>query len=420
MKLLLQSIKVYDKSSSHHLKTLDVLIVDGQIHQIADKISVEKDFEVFQSKNAGISPSWIDMNMHIYEPGLEYREDFKSGLNAAENAGYGFVCIMPNTNPTIDNNTQVEFVKNASNHNIVKTLPLGAVSHHIEGKDLAEIYDMQKSGAVAFTDGSKAILNAGLMERALLYVKKFDGLVYSNPDNTDISAGAQMNEGINSTILGMEGAPMLAEELMVARDLFLLEHTNSKLHFVSISTKKSVELIRTAKSKGLQVSAGVNVANIYFNDSELLNYDTNFKVKPHLRTPEDLNALLEGLKDGTIDVINSGHKPLHIDEKKVEFENAEFGMSTIDCAFAAARTATQKVLNEEQLVEKFTNAYEILGKQKSTLEKNNQANFTIFDFENENEFTVKDILSKGKNTPFVEHNLKGRALAVINNTKTIL
>lgn len=420
MKLLLQNIKVYDKSSKHHLETVDILIVDGSIKEIAKKITADKEYQVFKSENAAVSPTWLDMNMHIYEPGLEYRENFKSGLNAAEKAGYGFVCIMPNTNPPIDNNTQVEFVKNISQNNLCKTLPLGAISHHIDGKDLAEIYDMQKSGAIAYTDGSKAILNAGLMERALLYVKKFNGIVYSNPDNTDISLGAQMNEGVNSTVLGMEGAPKLAEELMVARDLFLLEHTDSKLHFINVSTKKSVDLIKAAKAKGLKVSAGVNVANLFFDDSEILNYDTNFKVLPHLRTKDDIDALLQGLKDGTIDVINSGHKPLHQDEKKVEFENAEFGMSTIDCTFAVARTATQIVLSDEQLLEKFTNAYQILGKAKSTIEANQNANLTIFDLEEESVFTIDKVLSKGKNNPFIGKSLKGKALGIINQTKTNL
>ena len=418
MKLLLKSITIFDQKSKHHLKTLDVLIIDGVVQEIAEAIKTDEDYTVFEQKGSCISPTWLDLNMHIFEPGLEYREDFKSGLNAAEKAGYGFVGIMPNTNPPIDSNTQVQFVRNASRDSLCQSLALGAISHHLEGKDLAEIYDMQKSGAVAFTDGSKAILNAGLMERALLYVKKFNGVVFSHPDNTDISAGAQMNEGVNSTALGMEGAPKLAEDLMIARDLFLLEHTNSKLHFVNVSTQKSIELIKAAKAKGLHLTVGVNVANLFFDDSEILNYDTNFKVKPHLRTKEDVKALLKALKDDVIDVINSGHTPLHLDEKKVEFENAEFGMSTIDCTFAAARTATQNVLSEEKLLEKFAKGFEILGIPRPIVTEKEQAHFTVFNLDTEKEFSLADIFSKGKNNPFVGQKLKGKAIGIINQTKT--
>ncbi len=418
MKLLLKSITIFDQKSKHHLKTLDVLIIDGVVQEIAEAIKTDEDYTVFEQKGSCISPTWLDLNMHIFEPGLEYREDFKSGLNAAEKAGYGFVGIMPNTNPPIDSNTQVQFVRNASRDSLCQSLALGAISHHLEGKDLAEIYDMQKSGAVAFTDGSKAILNAGLMERALLYVKKFNGVVFSHPDNTDISAGAQMNEGVNSTALGMEGAPKLAEDLMIARDLFLLEHTNSKLHFVNVSTQKSIELIKAAKAKGLHLTVGVNVANLFFDDSEILNYDTNFKVKPHLRTKEDVKALLKDLKDDVIDVINSGHTPLHLDEKKVEFENAEFGMSTIDCTFAAARTATQNVLSEEKLLEKFAKGFEILGIPRPIVAEKEQAHFTVFNLDTEKEFSLADIFSKGKNNPFVGQKLKGKAIGIINQTKT--
>jgi len=418
MKLLLKSVKVFDKNSSHHLQVCDILIEEGKVKEIAPLIEAKKDFTIFHQENIGISPAWLDMNMHIFEPGLEYREDFKSGLKAAENGGYGYVAVLPNTNPPIDSNTQVDFVINSSRTSMCKTLALGAISHQIKGKDLAEIYDMHKSGAVAFTDGNKAILDAGLMERALLYVKKINGTVYSNPDNTDVSLSAQMNEGVNSTVLGLEGAPKLAEELMVNRDLYLLEHTGSSLHFVTISTKKSVDLIRKAKAKGLNVTAGVNVANLYFNDKQLLEYDTNFKVKPHLRLEEDITALLEALKDGTIDVINSGHTPLHLDEKKVEFENAEFGMSTIDCVFAAARTATKDVLSEEELIEKFTNGYDILGQDKTGVKEGEKACFSIFNLENENVFTTKDVLSKGKNNPFIGEKLIGKAIGIITPNKT--
>lgn len=420
MKLLLQNVKIFDSASPHHLEILDVLTEAGVITKIANKIKPEKDFKLFQAKDACVSPVWLETNMQIFEPGLEYREDFNSGLSAAAKAGFGSVCIMPNTNPPIDTNTQVAFIKNSSKNHICQALPYGAISQGLRGEDLAEIYDMQQNGAVAFTDGSKAVLNAGLMERALWYVKKFNGLVLSNPDNTDLSFGSQMNEGVNSTILGMQGAPSLAEEIMVARDLFLLEHTDSRLHFINISTKKSVDLIKEAKAKGLKVTAGVNVYNLFFDDSELLDFDTNFKVKPHLRSKEDVKALFAGLKNGTIDVISSGHLPLHEDEKKVEFENAEFGMSTIDSFFGAARKATEKVLSEEQLLEKILNAYKIMGIKAPIISEGAQAKLTLFNSKETYIFEKTDIRSKGKNNPFVGQQLKGRVYGIVQHKKTNL
>ncbi|MFT6012867.1 MAG: dihydroorotase, partial [Chitinophagales bacterium] len=333
-------------------------------------------------------------------------------------AGFSKLCLMPNTFPPMDNSTQLAFAQQAGKQSMVDVLSLGAISQGLKGKDIAEIYDMYQHGAIAFTDGSHAILDAGLMERALWYVKKFDGLVMSNPDNEDISLKGQMNEGVNSTLLGLEGVPKLAEELMVSRDLYLLEHTNSRLHFTNISTKKSVDLIRKAKKKGLHVSASVNVANLMFDDSEVLSYDTNFKVKPHLREQEDVQALLKGLADNTIDLIASGHTPLHIDEKKVEFENAEFGMSTIDCTFQASRTVTCEILDEEQLIDKFLKGYELLNQNRPSLAVGEKADYTVFQMDGTSKFQVTDIHSKGKNNPFVGKELMGAVIGVIKGNKT--
>ena len=417
MKLLLKSVTIIDTQSKYHGKTVDVLIENGKISEISKQITDDK-AKIVDAKGCSLSPSWIDMNTCIYEPGFEYREDFESGLNAAACAGYGAVCIMPNTFPVVDNKTQVEFVKNAGIGKLTNTYALGAVSQETKGIDLAEIYDMHTSGAVAFCDGNKAIQSAGLMERALLYVKKFNGLVYSFPYNESISGHGQMNESIVSTRLGLHASPKLAEEIMVARDLYLLEYTQSRLHFVQVSTKKSVELIKKAKKDGLNVTAGVNVANLYFDDEKLLDYDTNFKVKPHLRNKEDVKALLQGLKDGTIDVINSGHNPLHEDEKKVEFENAKFGASTIDCSFTAAQKATEKYLTEQELIDKFTNGYKILNIEKPTIKKDSEAHFTLYNWNKTTKFTKEKVLSKGKNNPFVGEEFNSTVLGVINKNKT--
>lgn len=341
-----------------------------------------------------------------------------SGLKAAVNGGYTQVAIMPNTNPVIDTKGQVAYLKSLANNNIVSITPVGAISKDCKGKDLAEIYDMQSEGIFCFSDGYKSISNSGLMERALLYVKKFDGVVMNHSDVKNISNNGLMNEGILSTKLGLQASNKLAEELMVARDIFLVEHCESKLHFINISTANSVKQIREAKKKGLKITAAVNAYNLLLDDSFLENYDTNFKVNPHLRTKEDIKALLEGLKDGTIDVISSGHNPKHIDEKKVEFENAEFGVSALDSAFAVARKATEKTLSIEELIEKLClNPSEVLRLKTSIIKEGKKANITIFDAEKEFVFKEENIQSKSKSTPFIGMQLKGKIIAVFNNKK---
>jgi dihydroorotase len=420
MKLLLKSIKIFDKTSKYHLKKMDIFIESGEIREIGINILPDNHTKVFKEQGACVSTAWMDSNFHIFEPGYEYREDFNSGLNAAEKGGFSNLCLMPNTIPPIDNSAQLAFAQKSSKHSLVDVFCLGAVSQGTGGKDIAEIYDMHHHGAVGFTDGIKPIHDAGLMERALWYVKKFDGVVLSQPNQDDLAGKGQMNEGLNSTKLGLEGVPKLAEELMVSRDLYLLEHTQSRLHFINISTKKSVDLIRSAKKKGLNVTAGVNVANLFFEDSELLDYDTNFKVTPHLREKEDISALLKGLADGTIDVISSGHLPLHLDEKKLEFDHSAFGMSTIDCAFRAARKATEKALNEDELVEKLTNAYGIFKQNKPLIQVGNKVDLTLFSMQGDEVFTKEEVYSKGKNNPFVGRNLLGKVFGIIKGNKTNL
>lgn len=416
--MLLKSIKIFDKQSKYHLQIVDILIESGVVKEIGTQLKVPSKVKEFQKDSWCISPSWVDANFHVFEPGNEYREDFNSGLQAAARAGFGYLAVMPNTNPPVDNSSRLAFAQQAVKSMLSDIVQLGAVSQGISGKDIAELYDMYQHGAIAFTDGSESIQDAGLMERALWYVKKFDGLIMNSPDDKNISLKGQMNEGVNSTRLGLSAAPKLAEELTVARDLYLLEHTGSRLHFTALSTAQSVELVRKAKKKGLKVTAGVNVANLFFKDEELLTYDTNFKVKPHLRELEDVKALLKGLKDGTIDVINSGHTPLHQDEKKVEFDHAEFGMSTIDCTFEAARTATNKVLSEEELIEKFTNAYSILTMPRPKIEVGQKADFTLFNLDSKSVFKEEDILSRGKNNPFIDNDLQGLVYGLIKGSKT--
>lgn len=417
MSHLIKNVQIIDENSSFHLEKRDILIENGVIHKISKSIPTQ-DHKVIEGNDLSVSVGFTDLNCHIYQPGFEYREDMKSGLAAAVNGGFTTVSIMPNTEPVIDTKGQVAYLKSLAHNNIVNVIPIGAISKDCKGKDLAEIYDMQSENIFCFSDGHKSIGDAGMMERALLYVKKFDGVVMNHPDLDNISHGGLMNEGILSTKLGLQASPKLAEELMVARDIYLAEHCDSRIHFINVSTSNSVKQIREAKKKGLKVTAAVNAYNLLLDDSYLKEYDTNFKVNPHLRTPEDIKALIKGLKDRTIDVISSGHNPKHSDEKKVEFENADFGISALDTAFAVARKATEKHISVEELILKLTiNPRKILNLDNPEIKVGEKANLVVFNAEKDIVFEEKDLKSKSKNTPFINMKLKGEIIAVFNNKK---
>src|SRR6185503_11165239 len=316
MNLLIKSATIIDPNSTFNKKIADVLIEKGIITQIASEI--EADAEVFEAEGAYLSPGFFDLNCNIGEPGLETKEDIYTGTRAAAAGGFTGIALMPNTIPPVHSKAEIEYIVNRSKKNLVDIYPLGAISYKREGKDLAEMYDMYLSGAKAFTDGNRPVQDAGLMERALLYTQAFNGLVFSYPEDTAIAGKAKVNEGEVSTLLGMKGIPPLAEELMIARDLYLAEYTGSRIHFSTISTMRSVELIREAKRKGIEVTCDVAAYHLVLTDEALLGFDSLYKVKPPLRTRDDVDALLAGLRDGTIDAIVSQHTPHEVEFKDVE------------------------------------------------------------------------------------------------------
>ena len=337
MNLLIKSATISDPGSPFNQQVADVLIEKGQITKIAPNIN--SDAESFDARGKYLSPGFFDLNCNIGELGLETKEDLQTGTQAAASGGFTGVALMPNTQPPVHSKAEIEYLMNRAKNNLVDVYPLGTISYKREGKDLAEMYDMYQSGAKAFTDGNRPVQDAGLMERALLYTKGFDALVLSYPEDTAIAGKAKVHEGEVSTLLGMKGIPSLAEELMVARDLYLAEYTGSRIHFSTISTERSVELIREAKKKGLQVTCDVAVHHLLLTDEALMGFDSQYKVKPPLRTQKDVKALLKGLKDGTIDAIVSQHTPHEVEFKNVEFEVAEYGMIGLQTAFATALEA---------------------------------------------------------------------------------
>ncbi|WP_295718018.1 dihydroorotase [Mucilaginibacter sp.] len=415
MNLLIKSATILDPGSPFHQQVADILIENGVITRIGDDI--EADAELVEAEGKYVSPGFFDLNCNIGELGLETKEDMRTGTQAAAAGGFTGVAMMPNTVPPVHSKAEIEYLLNRAKGNLVDVYPLGTISHKREGKDLAEMYDMYLSGAKAFTDGNRPVQDAGLMERALLYAQGFDALVFSYPEDTAIAGKAKVNEGEISTLLGMKGIPSLAEELMIARDLYLAEYTVSKIHFSTISTVRSVELIREAKRKGLEVTCDVAAHHLVLTDEALLGFDSQYKVKPPLRTKDDVKALIKGLKDGTIDAIVSQHTPHEIEFKDVEFEVAEYGITGFQTTLALA---LQSGLPVELLVEKLSiNPREILGVEVAVIAEGEKANIVLFDVDATWEYNSKSNLSKSKNSPFMGQNLKGKVLLTYNNQQLL-
>jgi len=413
MNLLIKSASVIDPNSPFNKQVADILIEGGRISKIGTELSA--DAEVFDAAGKSVSPGFFDLSSNIGELGFETKEDIKTGTRAAAAGGFTGLALMPNTNPPVHSKAEVEYLVNKAARSLVDIYPLGTISYKREGKDMAEMYDMFLSGARAFTDGNKPVQDAGLMERALLYAHGFGALIFSYPEDTAIAGKAKMNEGNMSTILGMKGIPALAEELMVARDLYLSEYTGSPIHFSTISTERSVELIREAKRKGIQVTCDVAAHHLVLTDEAVAGFDSLYKVKPPLRTQKDIDALIAGLTDGTIDAIVSQHTPHEVEFKNVEFEIAEYGIIGYQTAFPLA---IQAGLPVELIIEKLAiNPRRIMKLAVPAIAEGQAANLIVFDAAAEWEYTRTNNYSKSYNSPFIGQNLKGRVLLTCNNSQ---
>lgn len=416
MNVLIKSATIVDPKSDFHNQTLDILIEKGTIAKIAKDIANPKNIKEINLENLHVSQGWFDSSVCFGEPGFEERETIEIGLKTAAHSGFTAVAVNANTNPVIDTNADISFLKGKANGNAVKLYPIGALTKSSQGEDLAELYDMKNAGAVAFYDYQKPISNPNLMKLALLYVSNFDGLVMSFPQESKISGLGVMNENRTSTSLGLKGNPALAEELQISRDLFLLEYTGGKLHIPTLSTAKSVDLIRKAKQNKLNVSCSVAIHNLLFTDEDLSTFNTNFKVLPPLRSQSDIDALIEGLKDGTIDMVTSDHNPMDIEHKKVEFDFAKYGTIGLETAFGAL----QNCLTIKKTIELLTKGKERFGINSTTINVGNKADLTLFNPNVSYKFTKEQILSTSKNSIFENFQLKGKAYGIIANDQVIL
>jgi dihydroorotase len=421
MNFFIRSARIIDPTSKHHLQTRDIVIERGIIAQIGSKLKNENGYKEAAATNLCVSPGWVDLFSYFADPGYEHKEDISSGIRAAASGGFTTVCVMPNTKPALHSKSEIEYVVNKSKGSIVEVKPIGAVSRNCEGSDITEIYDMHNAGAVAFSDGINSSLSAGLMLRSLLYVKPFNGLVISHPDEHSIRNGGLVNEGITSTMMGVPGIPAISEDLIVMRDLYLAEYTGSRVHFAFVSSPGALEQIRKAKAKGLKVTCSVSPYNLLLEDEAASGFDTNYKVLPPLKTKNEIKALLKALQDDTIDTISSMHIPQDIESKKVEFDYAEFGMLGLETAYAAVNTASGKKLSDEKIIEKLAIApRKILNQPVPSIEKDAAANLTLFDNASEWVFTEKSIQSKSKNSPFIGMRFTGKVIGTVNNNQTHL
>jgi dihydroorotase len=416
MNILLKSTIIIDKSSKHHLKKRDVLIENGTISTIAASISNTKKYKEVKLPNLHISQGWFDSSVSFGEPGYEERETIKNGLRTAANSGYTHVAVNTNTNPVTDNKSTIKFLKSEATNTPVSLHPIGALTSKSEGVNLAELFDMKNEGAVSFYDYKKPIKNPNLLKIALQYSQTFDGLVQSFPFEKSIAQKGMVNEDINSTKLGLKGIPCLAEELQIIRDLYILEYTGGKLHIPTISTKKSVSLIKEAKRKGLNVTCSVAISNLVLTDKVLDSFNSNFKLLPPLRTQKDIKALLKGLKNGTIDAITSDHNPIDIENKKIEFDHALYGSIGLESCYGALNN----ILDLETSIDLLTGLKKEFSIESYSLEKGSKADITLFNPDTEWTFTEKDIYSSSKNAALLDNTLKGKVYGVFANNKLVL
>lgn len=416
MKIIIRGAKIIDSKSPFHNQTLDILIVDGFIKKIGKSLPNSENADEIKLDNLHVSQGWFDSSVSFGEPGYEDRETIENGLNTASKSGFTAIALQPNSFPIIDNQSQVNFVLNKAHGFATQLFPIGALTKESEGKDMAELYDMKKAGAIAFGDYNRSLDNANLLKIALQYVQDFDGLVIAFAQDEKIKGNGVANEGIVSTQLGLKGIPNLAEELQIARNLFLLEYTGGKLHIPTISTAKSMQLIKEAKAKGLNVTCSVAVHHLVLTDSTLEGFDTRYNVSPPLRTETDRKALLKGIKDGTIDMITSDHNPIDIEHKKMEFDTAKNGTIGLESAFGALMT----VIPLETIIEKLTAGKAVFSIDSNSIDEGLKANLTLFNPETKSIFTKSNILSKSKNSAFLGMEIKGKVYGIVNQRKIIL
>jgi len=415
MKVLLRSARLIHKSSSFHKKEIDLLIEDGKISKIsaANSLSAD-DARLIDAQGKLLSLGWFDMQAHFSDPGEEHKEDLNTGAEAAIAGGFTEVALLPNTSPVVQSKSDIRYLSEAMDKPI-RLHPIAAVTRDAKGEELTEMIDLYHAGAVAFSDGLHALWHTQVMLKALQYMQKMDSLLINRPEDQYLTQYGDMHEGIQSTMLGMKGIPVLSESLSIERDLHLLEYVSElsvgappRLHFSNISSKAGIEMIRAAKQKGLSVSCDVAAHQLIFTDEDLADFDTNLRVNPPLRTEEDRLALISGVLDGTVDAIVSSHQPQDEESKKCEFNLAAFGMTGLQTVLPIVSSVFSEDELYDYVLEKLTVSPRILLGLEAHLEEGADANLCLFDLDSLWTLDSQSNRSKSKNSPFWQKELKAK------------
>ncbi|MCX7746818.1 MAG: dihydroorotase [Clostridia bacterium] len=422
MKILIKNGHVID------LKTkldgvYDILIEGGKVVEIGNNLELSNG-DVIDANGKYVLPGFVDAHCHLRDPGFEYKEDIETGTKSAAMGGFTSIACMPNTNPVIDNEAIVKYIfSKAKQDGVVNVFPIGAISKGQKGEELSEIGEMKFAGVVAISDDGRPVKSASLMKKALQYASMFDMTVISHCEDLELAEDGVMNEGYQSTVMGLRGIPSAAEEIMVARDLILAEYTKTPIHIAHVSTELSVDLIRNAKKRGVKVTAETCPHYFSLTEEACEGFNTLAKVNPPLRSQKDVEAIIEGLKDGTVDIIATDHAPHHRDEKNCEFYSAANGMVGFETALSLAVTYLIKPghLSLPQLVEKMcVNPSKILGLNKGLIEVGKSADITIIDIHDEYTVDVNKFMSKSKNSPFNGFRLTGTVCYTIVEGKVVV
>ncbi len=412
-------MKRIEIQNATHFSTKEKITLYIENGVFVDALS-EKADEVIDAEGLTVMPGLVDMHCHLREPGFEYREDIKTGTLSAAKGGFSSVCCMPNTKPVCDNAAVVEgILRKAELVGSANVFPIGAASKGLEGKEIAEMGLMKEAGIVAVSDDGKPIATANLLKKVLEYASDFDLPVLNHCEDLTIGEGA-MNDGAVATSLGLRGIPAIAEEIMISRDILTAEYLDMPIHICHVSTARGIDLIRQAKKRGVKVTCETCPHYFSLTEDKCVNYDSNFKMNPPLRTEADRKAVIEGLKDGTIDCIVTDHAPHHVDEKDIEFSLANNGIIGFETAFAVGYTYLVKpgYLTLAEMVEKMTiNPSKILRLGRGTLDRGVPADLTLVDLKQEFVYTKEEILSKSTNSPYIGESLQGRVKVTITGGK---
>jgi len=415
MGILIKGGRVIDPAQGMD-READVLVGDGRVEEIGRGLAAGRHL-VIDATGCLVCPGLVDMHVHLRDPGQTHKEDLASGTLAAVRGGVTSVACMANTEPPIDHPTVLEYVRSRAKHiGKARVYPVAAVTKGLRGEELAPIGSLVAAGAVALSDDGRPVMSAGLMKRAMEYARMFGVPIISHCEDLTLSEGGVVNEGPTATLLGLKGIPSVAEEVMVARDLLLAEATGVHLHIAHVSTAGSVRLLREAKRRGVRVTAEVTPHHLALTEEALLGYDSHCKVNPPLRSRADIEALLEGLQDGTIDAIATDHAPHALEEKSVEFDRAPFGAIGLETLVGVVFSVLVHPghLSEVQAIGKLTvNPARILGIPRGTLSPGSEADIVVIDPSKEWTVTSEGLASKSKNCPFLGWRLRGKAVTTI-------